>query len=44
MTQEKLKKLAKQHGTPLFVVDHNAIRKNYQQFKKYLRACRRITQ
>ncbi|HVT90442.1 MAG TPA: type III PLP-dependent enzyme [Tepidisphaeraceae bacterium] len=36
MTQDKLKKLAKQHGTPLFVVDHNAIRKNYQRFKKYL--------
>ena len=31
-----LKKLASQHGTPLFVVDHEAVRRNYAQFKKYL--------
>jgi ornithine decarboxylase len=31
-----LKKLAKKHGTPLFVVDHSVLRKNYQQFKKRL--------
>src|SRR5215467_7094059 len=36
MTKEKLQKLAKQNGTPLFVVDHKAIRENYQQFRKYL--------
>jgi ornithine decarboxylase len=28
--------LAKKHGTPLFIVDHDEIRKNYAQFKKYL--------
>jgi ornithine decarboxylase len=31
-----LKKLVKQHGTPLFVVDHAELRKNFTQFKKYL--------
>jgi ornithine decarboxylase len=31
-----LQQLAKEHGTPLFVVDHNVIRKNYATFKKYL--------
>ncbi|MCY3018200.1 MAG: type III PLP-dependent enzyme [Planctomycetota bacterium] len=31
-----LKKLAKEHGTPLFVVDHEQLRRNYAEFKKYL--------
>src|SRR5512143_2024507 len=31
-----LKKLADQHGTPLFVVDHNQLRRNYATFKRYL--------
>jgi ornithine decarboxylase len=31
-----LKKLAKEHGTPLFVVDHDQLRRNYAQFKRYL--------
>jgi len=31
-----LKKLAREHGTPLFVVDHNELRRNYAAFKKYL--------
>jgi ornithine decarboxylase len=31
-----LKTLAKEHGTPLFVVDHDELRKNYAQFKKHL--------
>jgi ornithine decarboxylase len=31
-----LKKLAEQHGTPLFVVDHDELRRNYATFKKYL--------
>ena len=31
-----LKKLAKEHGTPLFVVDHAELRKNFAQFRKYL--------
>jgi len=36
ISQARLQKLAKQHGTPLFVVDHEALRKNYRQFKRYL--------
>ena len=31
-----LKKLAKEHGTPLFVVDHDELRRNYATFKKHL--------
>jgi ornithine decarboxylase len=31
-----LKKLAEEHGTPLFVIDHDEIRKNYAEFKKHL--------
>src|SRR5262245_42568020 len=31
-----LKKLAREHGTPLFVVDHTELRRNYATFKKYL--------
>jgi ornithine decarboxylase len=31
-----LKKLAQEHGTPLFVVDHDQLRKNYATFRKYL--------
>ena len=36
ISQARLQKLAKQNGTPLFVVDHEALRKNYRQFKRYL--------
>ncbi|MBU4289709.1 MAG: type III PLP-dependent enzyme [Verrucomicrobia bacterium] len=31
-----LQQLAKKHGTPLFVVDHDVLRRNYATFKKYL--------
>jgi len=31
-----LKKLAQEHGTPLFIVDHDELRKNYATFKKHL--------
>lgn len=31
-----LKKLAKEHGTPLFIIDHDELRKNYRTFKKHL--------
>jgi ornithine decarboxylase len=34
--QKSLLKLARKHGTPLFIVDHKQLRKNYAQFKKYL--------
>src|SRR5438045_2993830 len=31
-----LQKLAKEHGTPLFVIDHDELRKQYAMFKKHL--------
>ena len=31
-----LHQLVKKHGTPLFVVDHDELRRNYATFKKYL--------
>ncbi|MCX5796926.1 MAG: type III PLP-dependent enzyme [Elusimicrobia bacterium] len=34
--RKQLQKLASRHGTPLFVVDHEEIRRNYATFKKYL--------
>jgi ornithine decarboxylase len=36
MTKTTLQNLARKHGTPLFVIDHDVIRRNYLQFKKYL--------
>lgn len=36
ISQKQLKQLAQQHGTPLFVVDHREIRRNYQLFRKHL--------
>jgi ornithine decarboxylase len=36
ITKTQLQKLAKQHGTPLFVIDHDALRKNYREFRKHL--------
>lgn len=33
---DKLLHLVKEHGTPLFVVDHEKIRENYRRFKKCL--------
>jgi ornithine decarboxylase len=35
MKEESLK-LAQQHGTPLFIIDHHEIRQNYRTFKKHL--------
>ena len=32
----RLKELATQQGTPLFIIDHNIIRRNYRLFKKHL--------
>ncbi|MEI6125949.1 MAG: alanine racemase, partial [Pseudomonadota bacterium] len=31
-----LRKLADEHGTPLFIIEHDTIRKNYRLFKKHL--------
>ncbi len=28
--------LAREHGTPLFIIDHEKIRQNYREFKEYL--------
>ncbi len=36
MTHNQLKALAGEHGTPLFIVDHDAIRQNYESFRKHL--------
>ena len=36
MKLKKLDRLAQEHGTPLFIVDHQTLRKNYQEFKKRL--------
>jgi len=32
-TRELLQKLAQEHGTPIFVIDHEKIRQNYREFK-----------
>ncbi len=36
ISTKRLRQLAREHGTPLFVVDHDELRKNYATFKKYL--------
>lgn len=36
ITADVLEQLAKTHGTPLFVIDHDELRNNYATFKKYL--------
>jgi ornithine decarboxylase len=36
VTLTRLQKLAKEHGTPLFVIDHDALRKNYRAFRRHL--------
>jgi len=36
MTLKQLQALAKKHGTPVVVIDHDAIRNNYAAFKKHL--------
>jgi len=36
MTTRQLQILARKHGTPIVVIDHDAIRKNYAEFKKHL--------
>ena len=33
---DELLKLVEQHGSPLFLVDHNKLRENYRTFKKHL--------
>jgi ornithine decarboxylase len=36
MTPKDLEALARQHGTPIVVVDHDAVRANYAAFKRHL--------
>jgi ornithine decarboxylase len=36
INRRQLKALAQKHGTPLFVVDHDQLRRNYATFKTYL--------
>jgi ornithine decarboxylase len=36
MDQKTLLRLARTHGTPLFVVDHKVLRENYAHFRKHL--------
>src|SRR4249920_3571309 len=36
MSPAKLRSLAREHGTPLVVIDHNVLRQNYASFKKHL--------
>src|SRR5215475_4747072 len=36
MSPSQLRSLAREHGTPLVVIDHNLIRKNYAAFKRHL--------
>lgn len=36
ITKARLKQLAAEHGTPLFVVDHDQLRENFATFRKYL--------
>ena len=36
MTTKQLKSLARRQGTPVVVIDHDQIRKNYAEFKKHL--------
>src|ERR1700722_6708137 len=36
ITPTQLRKLGQKHGTPLFVIDHDELRKNYRQFRRYL--------
>ncbi len=36
MTKKQLQALAREHGTPVVIIDHDQIRKNYADFKKHL--------
>ena len=36
MTSTQLQALAQKHGTPLVIIDHDVLRKNYAEFKKHL--------
>src|ERR1044072_9883028 len=36
MTPKQLQRIAKEYGTPVVIIDHDVIRRNYAEFKKHL--------
>ncbi|MCC6355725.1 MAG: type III PLP-dependent enzyme [Verrucomicrobiae bacterium] len=36
MTRQQLRSIAKRHGTPVVVIDHDVIRRNYAEFRRHL--------
>jgi len=36
MTKSQIQSLAKKHGTPLVIIDHEVLRRNYAEFKRHL--------
>jgi ornithine decarboxylase len=36
MTKNKIQSFSRKHGTPLVIIDHDIIRKNYAAFRRYL--------
>jgi ornithine decarboxylase len=36
ITKAHLQRLGREHGTPLFIVDHDALRRNYREFRRHL--------
>ena len=36
ITKAQLQRLAREQGTPLFVVDHDVLRRNYREFRRHL--------
>ena len=36
MTAKQLQRIAREHGTPVVVIDHDGIRENYAAFRKHL--------
>jgi len=36
MTKSQIQSLAKKHGTPLVIIDHDVLRRNYAEFKRHL--------
>jgi ornithine decarboxylase len=36
VTRARLQHLARENGTPLFVIDHDELRRNYRQFRRYM--------
>src|SRR6185503_1898292 len=36
MTAKELQRIAKEHGTPVVIIDHDVLRRNYAEFKRHL--------